>query len=55
MKVAVITLQVVPKIFSPYFILVGRAQTINESNGFGGYVVKAFTLAAEKVGNKVLL
>lgn len=33
-KVAVISLQVAPKGFSPYFTLVGRAQTINESNDF---------------------
>ena len=55
MKAAVVTLQVVPKVFSPYFNLIVHAQTIHESNSFEGYVVKAHTLAAEKVGNSVLL
>eukprot|EP00957_Ditylum_brightwellii_P158964 12099518-Ditylum_brightwellii.AAC.1 len=34
-KVAVITMQVVPQGFSSYFTLDGNAQTVNESNNFG--------------------
>ena len=49
------TLKEVPKGFSPYFTLVGRAQTINESNEFDDFVVKACALAADQVGNAVLL
>ena len=45
-KVSEINLKVVPKVFSPYFTMIGRAQTINDSNHFGEYVVKACTLAA---------
>ena len=54
-KVSVITLQVLPKLFSPYFKLIRRAHTINESNAFEGCVVKAYTLAAQEVVNTVLL
>ena len=45
----------VQKVLSPYFKLIGRAQTINKSNYFGEYVVKACTIAAEKVRYSVLL
>ena len=48
-------MQVVPKRFIPYFTLIGREQTINESSYFGEYFVKSYTIAAEKVGNTVLL
>ena len=45
----------VPKGFSTYFTLIGCAKTINKINGFGEYVVKAWTIAAENFGNGVLL
>ena len=55
MKVSIITLQVVKNLFSNYLIITGSAQPVNESNYFGVYVIKACTIASEKVGNLVLL
>ena len=55
MKVAVITIQVVPQGFSPYFIPVGRPQTINEIYDFGEFSVKACVEAANSVVNSVIL
>ena len=40
-KVAMVTFQNLPKGFSPYFTLVGHAQTINESDYFGDFFVTA--------------
>ena len=48
-------MQVVPKGCIPYFMLIVRSQTINQSNDLGGYVVKACIIASDKVGNSVLL
>ena len=45
----------VPQIFIPYFTVIGHAQTMDECNYFGEYVVKACTLSEDKVGNNVLL
>ena len=54
-KLDVITMQVVPQGFSPYFTLVGRPQTTNERNTFGDFFIKACMEAANSVGNSVLL
>ena len=54
-KVAVITIQVLPQGFSPYFTLVGRPQTINEINDLEEFVGKACMKAANSVGKSVLL
>ena len=54
-KVSVVTMQVVTKGFSPYFTLVGHAQTVNKSDEFGEFVVKSCALEPYKVVNTVLL
>ena len=56
-KVAIVNLKEVTKGFSYYFMLVEHefTQTTNDSNDFGGFVVKACALAADQVGNAVLL
>ena len=55
MKVDVVTLQEVHKVFSTYFTIVEHAHKISESNKFGGFVFNVCTLASDKVGNTVLL
>ena len=50
-----ITLQVAPRGIIPYFTLVERAHTINESNNFGVFFVKTCTMEVIKVVNLVLL
>ena len=50
-NVDVICLQVFPKVTSPYFTLVGRAQSINQTSDFGEILVQDFIEAAEIIGN----
>ena len=50
----VIIIQVSPKGFSLYFTLFGIEQTNNESNNFGGFVVKPCTMESRKVVNAVM-
>ena len=50
----VIIMQVSPKGFSLYFTIFVIEQTNNESNNFGGFVVKSCTMESRKVVNTVL-
>ena len=54
-NLAVITLKVAPKVFIPYFTLVGRTHTINKSNNFRSFFITTFTMISIKVGYAVLL
>ena len=56
-KAAIVNLKEVTKGFSYHFMLVEHAvtQTINDSNDFGDFVVKACASEAEKVGNILFL
>ena len=51
----VIIMQVSPKGFSLYFTILVIEQTNNESNKFGGFVVKTYTMKSIKVVNAVML
>ena len=51
----VIIMQVSPKGFSLYFTILVIEQTNNESNKFGGFVVKTYTMESIKVVNAVML
>ena len=53
-KIAVICLQITPKM-SPYIVLAGREQTLNETNNFIDVVVKGCTSACSNLENTVLL
>ena len=54
-KIAVISFQRVPPGMSPYFILGGIGQTINDSNDWGKDVMKVCVESAKKAGNAVAL
>ena len=54
-KLSAVTPQEVPKGFIPYFKIIGRAQTINDNNYFGGVFFNTCGLAVYKVVNSVLL
>ena len=54
-KVAVISFQNTPPGISPYFIFMGRPQTINEQNDFGREVVTICQTAARLDGNAAFL
>ena len=54
-KMAVVSFQKVPPGMSPYFMLGGLPQTVNDSNDWGKDVMKIAVEATEKVGNAVLL
>ena len=54
-NVDVIFLQVFPKVTSPYFTLVDRAQSINQTSDFGESVVQSCIEYAENIGNSNLL
>ena len=54
-KVCVISIQNTPPGMSPYFVLSGLPQSINENNDFGTRMLEVCNSAAVKDGNAVVL
>ena len=54
-KIAVICMQCAPEGFSPYFVICGRPQSINESNNFAYEVIDSVDKVCKELDNTVLL
>ena len=54
-KVCILSFQRIPWGMCPYFVLVGRLQTLNENNDFCATVIKACDIAVRQSRDAVLL